>query len=375
MTFRFGRVSVEIRSGHPAGDLLIEEFGPIVGKAEDPDVVLNVLPYPEEDLTAGKKAGERTYRTGDGRTVMDLREPHVLGDANFIIAWRGDPSDEGTFEVTAFCDPRYGSRLFPAVTSRIRKQTDWNYIDPAERVAKNLTYNLLEPFLQIRMLNAGQTFMHAGAVANDDGCIIFTGEGGTGKTGTTMRLILDHGFRFMSDDLMVVDDAANAYMYPKSIQVYAYNIADFEELEERLFEGRGPLDRFNWERFLRNKGEKGVRRRVPPPDLLGEERIGPLRTGIRTVYYLRSVKGGSVRISDADVGEMARLSRDVIREEMRSVFDHIETMEDPPVDLDAALDRTEELYRKIFSKTECRTIDVPKGTDPKDICRAVLSDL
>ena len=260
--YRFGRSLVEIKATHPAGELLQKEYEPLKDDGTGrPDLTLDVGDHSGFEIPPGAFRAENVFSDGK-RFRVDTGSRGRFGDAEFKYGWDGHPYLEKILRVSAHCDERYVSSFSTRLVSALRKFRDWNYIHPLERVAKNLIYNLMEPVLQLRMLQDGQTFLHSAAVHDGDGAVVFTGWGGAGKTATSLRLIIDHGMKFLTDDLLMVDSDARAYLYPKRMQIYAYNVAGFDELYERLMKGRGPLDRINWHVLGKLKGPKGVRRRV-----------------------------------------------------------------------------------------------------------------
>ena len=65
-------------------------------------------------------------------------------------------------------------------------------------VAKNLIYDVMEPMAHGIMVKEMTGFIHASAVSNGKACVLFTGEGGVGKTAMSL-LATSKGFEYLND--------------------------------------------------------------------------------------------------------------------------------------------------------------------------------
>jgi len=112
--------------------------------------------------------------------------------------------------------------------------------------------------------------VHASALQAPSGeTILVGGTGGVGKTSLELELCLNHGFRFMADDVAVVSDDAVVWpnlSYPK---IYGYNLENNPHLTKAVLEGQRMGDRLNW-RIHSLRGLNRVRRRLSPLDLYGD---------------------------------------------------------------------------------------------------------
>jgi hypothetical protein len=378
MKFQFGQICAELSGNHPAAELLQAEYLPLkVEQKSEPNFVLEILNYNDISIPKNAKEAEGVYST-DNKFIVDSRRHNRFSDIDFLYSWSGDPYNDEFFKLTAYCDPRYIDNSFAKLFSYFRRLRDWNYLFPIDRVAKNLIYNLIEPFLNIYMLKYGQSFFHGAGVYDNDGGIIFTGWGGAGKTATSLRLALEHDFKLLSDDLIIIDKNKDTYMYPKRMQVYAYNVEGFEKLYKILMRKRGIIDKTHWQLFKLLHGRKGVRRRVHLHEIVSTDKIGPQKTKIKKIYYLLSKNGGEIEITEATAKTIAKSSRAVIKKELWSVFkffNALEAITEPKISLAEILNKNEELYTKILSDIDCSMVYVPKGTNPTKLTEAVLKDL
>lgn len=92
--------------------------------------------------------------------------------------------------------------------------------------------------LQLALLPTGRTFVHAAGVARDNVAIVFPSWGGIGKTGLVARLVREHGWKLLGDDLVIVDAAGQCFGFQKPMVLYPYHRALFPEL---FAAGRGPM--------------------------------------------------------------------------------------------------------------------------------------
>lgn len=69
-------------------------------------------------------------------------------------------------------------------------------------------------------------FIHAGAVAKNGKAILFPASGGVGKTRSVLEL-LKKGYWYLSDDWLIIGNK-KAYIYPKSLHIFDYNLKDKE---------------------------------------------------------------------------------------------------------------------------------------------------
>lgn len=100
---------------------------------------------------------------------------------------------------------------------------------PVDRVYMNaigvfLQAHVLEPVMYLKLLERGVLFLHAAGVARDGAGYLLPARGGAGKTTFSLAL-LEHGFRLLGDDLLLVDTKARVvHPYPRPLHLFAYNV-------------------------------------------------------------------------------------------------------------------------------------------------------
>jgi hypothetical protein len=70
--------------------------------------------------------------------------------------------------------------------------------------------------LRFLFVSRGYVLLHSAALADDRGATLMSAQTDTGKTSTVITLVRRHGYRFLSDDMTIIDAAAGeAISYPK----------------------------------------------------------------------------------------------------------------------------------------------------------------
>ncbi|MEE8106865.1 MAG: hypothetical protein V3T86_15130 [Planctomycetota bacterium] len=152
---------------------------------------------------------------------------------------------------------------------RLRRFRDWDFLLPEEAVARDLLYGLFDYASQVAQVPLGQSHLCASAVERDGRAIALVAESGVGKT-AMLHLVLGNGWRYLSDDLLVVDRDGVAHRSPKRLQIYGSNVKDQPHLGRALMRGRTLADRLQWAYRMRKHGPRKVRRRVSAKRLFGK---------------------------------------------------------------------------------------------------------
>jgi hypothetical protein len=192
---------------------------------------------------------------------------------------------------------------------------DWTFLSTEEIRAKNFMYGVFDYVTQIAGLPLGQSYFHASSVERDGEGTAIVAWGGIGKTSAALKLITEHGFRFLSDDLGLVDEAGMLWRTPKRLQVYAYNLAGEAQLRSMLLDGRTALDRAAWAWKLRRRGTKGVRRRVSAETLFGASSVAR-RAPLRRIFCLERGDARDFEARPISTEELTRRAAEVAMHEI-----------------------------------------------------------
>lgn len=84
--------------------------------------------------------------------------------------------------------------------------------------------NVLEPLLRFVMVSRGRMLLHSACVELDGVGVMLSALTDTGKTGTVLRLLREHGGKFLSDDMTIVDREGNASWFPKPLTISSHTL-------------------------------------------------------------------------------------------------------------------------------------------------------
>lgn len=157
--------------------------------------------------------------------------------------------------------------------ARLFQWTDWNFLTRRQTIAKNFMYDAFDYLTQITQLKYGQTYVHASGFEKDEVGVAIFALGGIGKTTSMLKMVREDGWRFLSDDLAMIDSKGILWRSPKRMQIYAYNLINQSALEKDLFRGRSVIDRLSWWLFKAVRGVSKVRRRVSAEELFGTSKV------------------------------------------------------------------------------------------------------
>lgn len=253
---------------------------------------------------------------------------------------------------------------------------DWNYLNQHQSVAKNFMYDIFDWTTQLAQLELGQSFMHASSMTFENRGMAVVGWGGVGKTTSLLKLVIENGWKFLSDDLGVIDDTGKVTRAPKRLQVYGYNIEGQPAIRERVHKDRTLLDQLSWMYMLRRRGAKGVRRRISPKALFGEAYLGN-SAKLTDLIYLERTDADQPSLHDIDAREVARRMSAIVMAEIEpygAICREAEaggaTFMRRPAEVQ---EHTYEVLQKAFSSAHTRLIRVGKNPDPNKLTELIIS--
>ncbi len=174
--------------------------------------------------------------------------------------------------------------------------------------------NILEALLRFVMVSRGRMLLHSACVELDGVGVMLSALTDTGKTGTVLRLLREHGGRFLSDDMTVIDPDGTAYCFPKPLTISAHTLRAVNaddltrkewrrlQIQSRLHSKSGrslavALSRFN----LPIMGINAVTQRlVPPPKYTADRLVRCAFAPTATVRELFVIERGAPRLADLD---------------------------------------------------------------------------
>jgi glycosyltransferase involved in cell wall biosynthesis len=84
--------------------------------------------------------------------------------------------------------------------------------------------NVLEPLLRFVMVSRDRMLLHSACVELDGVGVMLSALTDTGKTGTVLRLLREHGGKFLSDDMTIIDRDGNASWFPKPLTISSHTL-------------------------------------------------------------------------------------------------------------------------------------------------------
>lgn len=262
---------------------------------------------------------------------------------------------------------------FPAPGSYLRylaRMRDWNFLSDTQIVAKNFMYSLFDWTSQLAQLDHGQSYLHASTMARGDKGLAIMGWGGVGKTTAALKLVLEQDWKFLSDDLGLIDRAGMMHPTPKRMQIYGYNLVGQPAIARALMRRRSLGDRASWAWRMRRYGGKRVRRRIAAPTMFGSENIGS-PAPLTDLVFLQRSDGAERKILEIDPRTTAQRMASIVMAEIDPYTNLVREAEAtdchalPPPHLIQA--RIAEILEQAFSTANCHQIHVERGCGPDDL--------
>jgi dolichol-phosphate mannosyltransferase len=79
--------------------------------------------------------------------------------------------------------------------------------------------NVIEALLRFLSVSRGVILLHSACLELNGSGLLLSARTDTGKTGTVLKLLREHGARFLSDDMTIIDPEGNATCFPKPLTI------------------------------------------------------------------------------------------------------------------------------------------------------------
>jgi hypothetical protein len=174
--------------------------------------------------------------------------------------------------------------------------------------------NVVEALLRFVLISRGRMLLHSACIELDGHGVMLSALTDTGKTATILRLLREHGGRFLSDDMTVVDATGRAVCFPKPLTISAHTLRAVQAEDLTKKEWR----RLNFQSRLHSKGGRSIalmlaRFNLPimginaitqilvPPPKYSVDRLVPCRLGSSVdVKDLFVIERGAPSLYDLD---------------------------------------------------------------------------
>src|SRR5207253_3163273 len=81
-------------------------------------------------------------------------------------------------------------------------------VSPVLAMSPHVVYtNIVEAFLRFLLVSKGYVLLHSAALVGEHGATLLSAQTDTGKTSTVITLVRNRGYRFLSDDMTIIDPA------------------------------------------------------------------------------------------------------------------------------------------------------------------------
>jgi dolichol-phosphate mannosyltransferase len=322
-------------------DRVIYGSGP-EGPSRDPvRMLVDLTASPAQAPAATKKRSNYlTYRydvAGVVRIGSQIRLPELeffraqwVADDRIDIAVRvGDVGGRGPRRraaMTQYADPvtlRYEEHLgrFGANFRVMLGDPITIEVGPLLARSPHVVYtNIIEALLRFVLVSRGKMLLHSACVELDGVGVMLSALTDTGKTATILRLLREHGGKFLSDDMTIVDTTGLALCFPKPLTISAHTLraVQAEDLT------KGEWRRLQFQSRLHSKGGRSLALalanwNVPimginaltqilvPPPKYSVDRLVPAKLGSSTrVEELFIIERGTPRLSDLSFDDTLR---------------------------------------------------------------------
>lgn len=248
--------------------------------------------------------------------------------------------------------------------------------------------------LEVTMLRAGVTFAHCAALEKDGEALFMPARGGVGKTATVVRMVQNHGWKLLGDDLVLLDrDTRSVFPFLKKFVIYGYH----KDLFPRFFEkGKGPVRNNGLSHIMTRMipAAKKVLRHVPgllayarehnpqqirvyPKDIFRPEELSSCAGTIRRTVWLERTAAGDVRFVPCDAGTIASRCAAVTLSELTygsmNLNDCLFTM------CGSGMIRFDEIYNRIYDivktcveSSDLYILSIPKSVDINHVSDVVF---
>ena len=146
--------------------------------------------------------------------------------------------------------------------------------------------NIIEALLRCEVAARGAMLLHSACVEIDGRGVMLSARTDTGKTGTVLRLLREHGAKFLSDDMTVLMPDGTAHCFPKPLTISNHTLRAVDP---------GDLSRTEWltlslKSRLHSKGGRGIGMR------LGEMNMPVMTANALTQLLVPPPKYGADRL-------------------------------------------------------------------------------
>ena len=143
--------------------------------------------------------------------------------------------------------------------SFLRKMINMEFATRDERIAEILFEGALVPST---LFDKDKSIVHSSGFSKKNRTIIIGGTGGSGKTSLEIELCLNKNYKFLNDDIAVLNNIGEILPNLAHPKIYAYNLVNNKRLGKLLFENLSIRNKLTWHLTNHLFGPASVRRRL-----------------------------------------------------------------------------------------------------------------
>lgn len=215
--------------------------------------------------------------------------------------------------------------------------------------------------------------LHGSAIADKNGnAYLFTGTGGTGKTSSSLQLLLKDRLYFLTDDMCVVDKGGKIFSnfsYPK---IYSYNTINQKDIKKKVLYNASLLDKFHW--GFGTTLNRGVFRRVPPQVLYDNRTL--FEGKLKRIFVLFRCSVSEGLFSPLGKDAFVNSSAEIIKTEWSSLlfnflmwnkFNHEALGKKSIVDMDRIMANLRLTYAQLYEMSDIYLVKLPFDLKPEEL--------
>ena len=257
----------------------------------------------------------------------------------------------------------------------------------------------LNPWMQLLLAPQGISMVHAAAIERDGQSLLLPAFGGAGKTLATGLLIRDHGYRFLGDDIVMINRKGEVLPFPRPLFFYDHHTEVFQDyfarrkstvnqyrmigkFKRKLVRGL-PLKQavksvartFGAEGALRRAAatreylDAGSAQEVFGLDALGEG--GPLSS----IIFLQRYTGNSLEFQPTTSEQLVQRMFAILMNEWKAEWPQIVTAAGyGATDLATHYENTTSIMRDCVSGVPVKTLMIPRQATPYEYVPKLLED-
>jgi len=261
--------------------------------------------------------------------------------------------------------------------SKLRSQ-QYNY--PFETIGQIFHELVLIPTLQL-FYSDRFAVIHGSAIANsEEEVFIFGGTGGVGKTSLMLELVGEQGYKFLADDIAILDEQGTVLANLAFPKIYGYNTLGYPKMLKKLLANRSFLDRAAWKLKMNRSGPQSVRRRVNPVEFF--DRRVALQGRLKTLFLLFRRDQPNLSVDSLSPSDATQMNLNVMKSEYSILYNHLHWYRFNCIGRGAELDsrfayetfweNSHRIQSRVLENISCKMINVPLDMTAQELKQQMM---